>query len=124
MPVLVAVNAKGILSRHKDFDAALFGRSVQPPNSSDTLSPQTFRADGRFAAGEGQPTISGVLAYTEVEFLRCSEPVLYIHPRFEGDLSDALLQLESRTLSADSISVPEAQNRGFLEVLGFVDRDS
>ena len=39
-------------------------------------------------------------------------------------LPEALLQLERRTLDADGVSVREAQSRGFLEVLGFVDPGS
>ncbi len=114
VPVLVAVDAKGIVSRLEDFDMALFGSQQAP----------SFQAAGLFAKGEGEPTISGVLAFTEVGFLRCSEPVLYLHPRFKGSLPDGLLQLECRTLTADGISVQEARSQGFLEVLGFVDPDS
>lgn len=121
VPVLVAVDAKGIVSRVEDFDMALFGHSVAHMDQFGNQYATSFRADGLFARGEGEPTISGVLAFTEVGFLRCSEPVLYLHPRFEGHLPEALLQLERRTLSADGVRVEEARSRGFLEVLGFVD---
>jgi hypothetical protein len=120
VPVLVAVDAKGIVTRLEDFDMALFGHSVAHMDQYGNQYARSFRADGLFTKGEGEPTISGVLAFTEVGFLRCSEPVLYLHPRFEGHLPDALLQLERRTLSADGVSVRQQQSRGFLEVLGFV----
>lgn len=124
VPVLIAVDAKGIVARLEDFDMALFGHSVAHMDQYGNQYARSFRADGLFAKGEGEPTISGVLAFTEVGFLRCSEPVLYLHPRFEGHLPDALLQLERRTLSADGVSVRQQQSRGFLEVLGFVDPGS
>jgi len=124
VPVLVAVDAKGIVARLEDFDMALFGHSVAHMDQYGNQYARSFRADGLFAKGEGEPTISGVLAFTEVGFLRCSEPVLYLHPRFEGHLPDALLQLERRTLSADGVSVRQQQSRGFLEVFGFVDPGS
>ncbi len=124
VPVLVALDAKGIVTRLEDFDMALFGHSVAHMDQFGNHYATSFQADGLFAKGEGTPTISGVLAFTEVGVLRCSEPVLYPHPRFEGHLPDALLQLERRNFSADGVSVREAQRRGFLEVLGFVDSDS
>jgi hypothetical protein len=124
VPVLVAVDAKGLVTRLEDFDMALFGHSVAHIDQFGNQYTTSFRADGLFAKGEGTPTISGVLAFTEVGVLRCSEPVLYLHPRFDGHLPDALLQLERRTLSADGVSVREAQSRGFLEGFGFVDPES
>jgi hypothetical protein len=120
VPVLVAVDGKGIVTRLEDFDIALFGHSVAYMDEYGNQYAASFQADGLFAGGEGEPTISGVLAFTEVGFLRCSEPVLYIHPRFGRHLPDALLRLELRTLSIDGVSVQEAQNQGFFEVLGFV----
>jgi hypothetical protein len=124
VPVLVALDAKGIVTRLEDFDMALFGHSVAHMNQFGKHYATSFQADGLFAKGEGEPTISGVLAFTEVGFLRCNDPILYLHPRFEDHLPDALLQLERRTLSAGGVCVREAQSRGFLEVLGFVDPGS
>jgi hypothetical protein len=124
VPVLVAVDGKGISTDLEDFDMALFGHSVAHMDLSGNQYATSFRADGLFATGEGEPTISGVLAFTEVGFLRCSEPALYLHPRFEGYLPDALLRLECRTLDADGISLQEAQDQGFLEILGFVNPNS
>jgi hypothetical protein len=124
VPVLVAVDAKGLVTRLDDFDMALFGHSVAHMDLSGRQYAISFRPDGLFATGIGAPTISGVLAFTEVGFLRCSEPVLYLHPRFEERLPGALLQLERRTLDVDVISIHEAQHTGFLEALGFVDPDT
>lgn len=124
VPVLVAVDAKGIVTRLEDFDMALFGHSVAHMDLGGNQYATSFQADGLFAKGEGEPTISGVLAFTEVGVLRCSEPVLYLHPRFEGHLPATLLRLEHRTLGADGVAVQDAQNQGFLEVLGFVNLNS
>lgn len=123
VPVLVALDAKGIVTRLEDFDMALFGHSVAHMDQFGNQYATSFQADGLFAKGEGKPTISGVLAFTEVGFLRCEEPVLYLHPRFEGTLPNTLMQLERRTLGADGVHVEEAQNSGFLESLGFVSLD-
>ncbi|MGH3147460.1 MAG: hypothetical protein ACRDTR_16815, partial [Rubrobacter sp.] len=123
VPVLVALDAKGIVTRLEDFDMALFGHSVAHMDQFGNQYATSFQADGLFAKGEGKPTISGVLAFTEVGFLRCEEPVLYLHPRFDSTLPNALMQLERRTLGADGVHVEEAQNSGFLESLGFVSLD-
>jgi hypothetical protein len=122
-PVLVALDAKGIVTRLEDFDMALFGRYVAHMDRHGNQYATSFRADGVFARGDGEPTIAGVLAFTEVGILRCSEPVLYIHPRFSGNLPEPLQQLEQRTLLANrnGIEGSEPRKRGFLEALEFLD---
>ncbi len=122
-PVLVAVSAKGLVARLEDFDMALFGQYVAHIDRFGNEYATSFRADGVFAGGEGAPTIAGVLAFTEVGVLRCSEPVLYVHPRFSGNLPYALQQLEQRKLIADGSGIErlEPRNRGYLETLGFLD---
>lgn len=119
MPVLVAIKAEGFFRHLEDFDTALFGHYRFHLDQS-----RSFKADGVFAREkEGEPIVAGVLAFTEVGNLRCSEPVLYIHPRFTGGLPNALRQLEQRNLLADrsGIEVLESHNRGFLAALGFAD---
>lgn len=120
VPVFVAVDANGMVANLEDFDEALFGHSTQFLDPSGTLHPPTFEADGLFAGGEGKPTISGVLAFTDVGFFGCREPVLYLHPRFGGSLPKALLRLEVRTMGPDGVSISPARNSGFLGELGFV----
>ena len=118
-PVLVTVKAEGFFRSLEDFDRALFGHYRVRLDQS-----MSFKADGVLAwEKEGEPTIAGVLAFTEVGHLRCSEPVLYVHPRFSEDLPDALRQLEQRKLLADrsGIEGSEPRNRGFLDALGFID---
>ena len=110
VPVLVAVDAKGLLTRLEDFDMALFGHYRYHLDESTS-----FKADGIFARKGQEPTIAGVLAFTEIGVSRISEPSLYIHPRFSGDLPDALRQLEQRRLMPDrsGVEVSEPHNRGF-----------
>jgi hypothetical protein len=113
VPVLVAVDAKGLLTRLEDFDMALIGH-YRPHLDK----PTSFKADGIFARKGQEPTIAGVLAFTEVGVSRCSKPVLYIHPRFSGELPDALRQLEQRRLVPDrsGLEVSKPYNRGFLRL--------
>jgi hypothetical protein len=113
VPVLVAVDGKGLLTRLEDFDMALFGHyRLHPDNST------SFKVDGIFARKGQEPTIAGVLAFTEVGVSRCIEPVLYIHPRFSGELPAALRQLEQRRLvpNRSGLEVPKSSNRGFLRL--------
>ena len=118
-PVLLAVKAEGFFRSLEDFDRALFGHYRIHLDESTS-----FKVDGVLAREkEGEPTIAGVLAFTEVGPLRCGEPVLYIHPRFSGDLPEALRQLEQRKLVAEGsgIEVLKPRRRGYLEALGFLD---
>jgi len=118
-PVLLAVKAEGLFRSLEDFDRALYGHLRVHLDQSTS-----FKADGLLAREkQGEPTIAGVLAFTEVGPLRCSEPVLYVHPRFSGDLPNALRQLKQRKLIADKsgIEVLEPRRRGYLEALGFLD---
>lgn len=122
-PVLVAVDGKGIVTRLEDFDMALFGHTRAYINQSGDTYDTKFIADGLFAGGEGEPTIAGVLAFTKAGVLGCDDPVLYIHPRFSGELPQALLRLERRKLDFENgaILVEESQNPGFMEAMGFID---
>ena len=118
-PVLVAVKAEGFLESLEDFDRALFGH---PRVHLDVSI--SFKADGVLARGkEGEPTIAGVLAFTEVGHLRCSEPVLYVHPRFSRGSPEAVRQLEQRKVISEGsgIEVLEPRRRRYLETLGFLD---
>jgi hypothetical protein len=112
-----------MVARLEDFDMALFGQYVGQIDQFGNQYATSFKADGIFAGGVGEPTIAGVLAFTEVGVLHCSEPVLYIHPRFSGKFPDTLRQLEQRELLVDESGVErlEAHNRGCLEALGFLD---
>jgi hypothetical protein len=73
---LVALNMTSYTARRDDLDRALFGTSVAQLDRSWNEVRRNRRRDGLFAGGAGEPTISGVLAFPEVGFLRCADPVL------------------------------------------------
>jgi hypothetical protein len=43
--------------------------------------------------------IAGVLAYSGMDVTNGRDPVVFLHPRFRGELPAELLQLEVRTLT-------------------------
>jgi hypothetical protein len=97
-------------SEREDLDRALFGTSVT-------------QGDGLFAGGEGEPTISGVLAFPEVGFLRCDDPILWLHPRFQGEFPQALYDLEIRNAPGvkPEMNVQQAKQTKLLRNLRFVE---
>jgi len=121
-PVLVALDGTGVATSLEEFDRALFGQYVQHLDPDGQLSEPEFHADGFFAGGSGEPTIAGVLAFLELGWTGTRDPVLYLHPRFQGALPQALLELEHRKLrdGESGIDVVPSQAPGFLEELGFV----
>lgn len=66
------------------------------------------------------PTCAGVLAYTEVGFPRVKDPVVYIHPRYDGALPDSLMSLEVRTLEGTGVRVQPARMKKILAELELV----
>jgi hypothetical protein len=76
--------------------------------------------------GTGAPTFSGVLAFLEVGFFRCADPILWVHPRFEGAFPRALNDLETRYASYAPEADPDvilrpATKTNALRNLGFVE---
>jgi len=121
-PVLVAIDATGVATSLEEFDRALFGQYVQHLDQYGQLSEPEFHADGYFTGGSGKPTIAGVLAFLELGWTGARDPVLYLHPRFQGVLPQALLKLEHRKLRDDGsgIDVVPFQAPRLLDELGFV----
>jgi hypothetical protein len=120
---LVALNMSSTTSRRKDLDQALFGVSVSQRDQQGNEIGRYFRRDGLFAGGEGEPTISGVLAFPRVGFTRCDDPVLWVHPRFEEEFPRALNDLEIRYApgAEAEVSVHQAKKTDLLGNLGFVE---
>jgi hypothetical protein len=120
---LVALNMFSTTSKREDLDRALFGTSVTQLNQEGNELGRYFEKDGLFAGGEGEPTISGVLAFPEVEFLHCDDPVLWVHPRFGREFPRALNNLEIRNApdAGLEVSVCPARKTNLLENLGFVE---
>jgi hypothetical protein len=124
---LVALNMFSTTASRDDLDRALFGTSVTQSDRSWNELRRYRRRDGLFAGGAGEPTISGVLAFPEVGFLRCADPVLWVHPRFEGMFPQALNDLETRfaPYAPDvdpTVIIRPAKKINLLGNLGFVEK--
>jgi len=121
-PTLVALNMTSTTSTREDLNRALFGVTVSQVDRRGDEVGRYFQADGLFAGGRGEPTVSGVLAFPEVGVLRCADPALWVHPRFGGKFPRSLEDLEIRrapTTGAE-VSVRSARKVGVLEGLEFL----
>jgi hypothetical protein len=124
---LVALNMTSTTASREDLDRALFGTSVTQRDRYGNEVRRYRKRDGLFEGGAGEPTISSVLAFPEVGFLRCADPVLWVHPRFEGALPRALNDLETRNAPSAPDANPEvivrpAKTTEVLRNLGFVEK--
>jgi hypothetical protein len=112
-------------SSYDAFDWALFGRTFTRIGLDSQVLGTGFDADGIFNEGSGTPTWAGVLAFVRIGLRGGPDPVLYLHPRFEGTLPNALLSLERRTYDTEAKGIvtlkPSAM--GVLEKVGFVPPD-
>lgn len=119
-PVVLAISTSpaGDL---EDYDRALFGLTYEEVDLNGDLVSKGFRPVGIFGQSRRQqPTIAAVLAYTEVGFPRAADPVLFLHPRFNGQLPEALMKLQVRTLDKAGICVKPAQLKNVLVDMNFV----
>jgi hypothetical protein len=125
-PVIVAIRASGLVSSFAHFDRAVFGSDYSALGFNGEVLGTGFRADGVFArAASTPPTYAAALAFLAVDFPVCVQPVLYLHPRFTGELPQALLALERRYLTPDGrgIRVTPALRDDLLSGLHLVGRD-
>jgi hypothetical protein len=122
-PTLVALNMTSTTSTREDLDQALFGVTVSQIDQRGEEAGRYFQADGLFAGGRGEPTISGVLAFPVVGILRCADPALWVHPRFTGTFPQALEELEIRRApkTGPEVSVQSARRAGVLQNLRFLE---
>jgi hypothetical protein len=106
----------------EDLDQALFGTWVTQFDEYGNEG-GFFEGDGFFAGGEGEPAISGVLAFPEVGPRRCDDPILCVHPRFGGEFRRALNDLETRFAPdvESEVRTRQAQKTGLLRNLGVVE---
>jgi hypothetical protein len=122
-PAILAVHATGISSEFEDFDLALYGREIAfaDPDTYQIVGTR-FQADGVFNRGGVEPTFAAVIAFVNVNFPGGPDPVLYLHPRFQGDLPEALMSIEHRSYDAhaETVIVRPSRKTGFLKQLGFV----
>jgi hypothetical protein len=121
-PTLVALNMTSTTSTREDLDQVLFGVTVSRRDQHGDEVGRYFEADGLFAGGHGEPTISGVLAFPDVGILRCADPALWVHPRFTGTFPRGLEELEIRRTptTGPDVGVQTARRVGVLENLGFL----
>ena len=123
---LVALNMFSTTANRDDLDRVLFGTSETQFDRYRNEVRRYRKHDGLFTGGVGEPTISGVLAFPEVGFLRCADPILWVHPRFEGAFPRALNDLESRHAPHAPDQDPEVivrpeKETNLLSNLGFVE---
>jgi hypothetical protein len=119
---LVALNMTSTTASREDLDQALFGTWVTQFDQYGNEGGY-FDGDGFFAGGEGEPAISGVLAFPEVGPRRCDDPILCVHPRFGGEFPRALKDLETRCApdTEREVRVRQAPKTGLLKNLGVVE---
>jgi hypothetical protein len=127
IPSILAVWANGISTTFEDFDHALYGREVgvlgtETATGAINVSGSEFHADGVFNKGEGDPTWAAVLAFVNVYLGGGVDPVLYLHPRFQGDLPETLTSIERRSFDpvAGSVNMVPTRRPGFMKGLSFV----
>jgi hypothetical protein len=127
IPSILAVYANGISTTFEDFDHALYGREVgflgtETASGALGVSGSGFHADGVFNKGEGDPTWAAVLAFINVYLGGGSDPVLYLHPRFRGDLPGMITSIERRSYDpvAGSVDIVPTRRPGFMRGLSFV----
>jgi hypothetical protein len=129
VPAFLAIDGTGAgLTDVPEFDQALLGARVEIADRWHRVVGARFDANGAFRADTHRadpPTFAGALAYVEVGLRPSPDPILYLHPRFTGDLPEGLLQLERRTYrpGRSSVDVVPARTQGLLEQLGFVTED-
>jgi hypothetical protein len=86
------------------------------------ISGSGFHADGVFNKGEGDPTWAAVLAFVNVYLGGGVDPVLYLHPRFQGDLPETLTSIERRSFDpvAGRVNMVPTRRPGFIKGPNFV----
>lgn len=93
-PRILAIHG-GVWGGLENFDDALFGVTPGRPDDAGDPAFVLRRATA--------PTFAAVLGFPGLELTYGGEPVLYVHPRFAGELPAALLELRQRRLVAGAI---------------------
>ncbi len=122
-PVFLAVSTSPFGGRD-DYDGALFGLTFEHVDHEGKTIAKGFDPVGAFGnKRSGPPTYAGVLAFTEVGFPGVADPLLYVHPRFDGPLPEPLKRLEQRTYQEGTgVCVEQATIHNVCQELGFVSR--
>jgi hypothetical protein len=121
-PVLLAIGTQPLSGSLDDFDMALFGRTYERLGYFRETVEVGFDGDGLFAKKRFEPpTYAGILAFTNVGLRGVPDPVLYLHPRFEGNLPQVLGRLEQRTYTEGiGVNIRPTQDGRILQAMNFV----
>jgi hypothetical protein len=120
--VIVAVDAR-FLTHDFDFDIALFGRSVMHLDFDHQVSGYSFNPSGELAT-QSVMEFPGVLAFLDLGVYRGTDPILYVHPQFDGSsLPDAFGELERRSFDGEAITTSPATGPGFFAQMQFARPD-
>jgi hypothetical protein len=121
LPVLLAIHGSGYGVTFNDFDCALYGNVYTIAGREDSVEKSQFKPKGLFleSGKEGKcPTYAGVLAFKRIDIMRKSDPVIYHHPRFTGELPMQLMNFEQRRFQhASQIIIQPAKHLNILEKL-------
>lgn len=113
-PVLLALCTNGFGALEVDkFDVGLLGHTTYRAVSGDLA----FDPTGVFGGGSGEPTFAGALAFAELQMRGGPDPILYVHPRYQGRLPAALLKLRRRFPVAHGTGDKPATVSGILDRL-------
>jgi len=123
LPVLLAIHGSGYGVTFEDFDRALFGE-VFTISGGDSVEKIQFKPNGLFLESgkeEKSPTYAGVLAFKRIDIIRKSDPVIYHHPRFTGELPIQLMNFEQRRFqTSNKINIQPAKRQNILAELDFM----
>lgn len=120
-PVVLAVRTDAF-GDMEDYDQALYGLTFESVDHQGRTIRTGFHPTGVFGKQRSSPPVcAAVLAYTAVGFPGVTDPVLYLHPAFTGQLPEALLKrLQVRSLEADGIRIAVAGSKRILDQMHFV----
>jgi len=119
-PIVLAISASPF-GGLDDFDQALYGLTFESVDHKGKTIRTGFKPTGLFGTPRAEaPTLAGVLAYRSVGFTEVIDPVLYLHPRFNEALPEALKKLEVRSMNASGIQTRPALAKNVLDELNFV----
>lgn len=90
----------------------------------DSVEKTQFKPNGLFleSGREGKsPTYAGMFAFKRIDIKRKSDPVIYHHPRFTGELPVQLMNFEQRRFqNSDRINIQPAKRQNILAELDFI----
>jgi hypothetical protein len=117
-PVLLAIDGPFGGPHVIDYDVALLGHSTMHLGLDHQVEGYSFTADGALAK-QRRAEYAGVLGFTRVGMFGADDPTFLHHPRYDGPMPDALLDLHLRFLADDGIRDIAARRTGIIDAIGF-----